>query len=248
MGFFDVFRKTTTSSTAQSGLNLSKEQAVEMLNLRKETFALTLEKKAIHNPRARVAVVMDESGSMSDLYENGTVQSVIERILPVALKLDDNGELDIWTFNSHFKRFPSITEEEFYNYVNREIMPKISWGGTRYAPVIYDIVKKYVKEEPSDIPTFVIFITDGENADREEARRAITEASNHNIFFQFIGIGNENFKFLQELDDLKGRKIDNADFFKIQNINKISDDDLYNKLMTEYPHWEKEARQLGMIQ
>lgn len=251
MGFFDVLKKGSKPSTsATGGINLSKEQAVQTLNLRKDTFVLTLQKKALNHVCARVAVAMDKSGSMHSLYNNGTVQSVVERILPVALKMDDNGELDMWLFSDKYKRLSSITENDFYGYVERQILNNPAnnfWGGTNYAPIIDDITKKYAEEEPSPVPTFVIFITDGENFDKAEAKRAIREASKHNIFFQFIGIGNERFQFLQQLDDLSERYIDNADFFKVADINSISDESLYDKLMTEYPGWEKEARRVGLI-
>jgi len=246
-----VNASASSSNATVSTLNLSKEEAVKTLNLRKETLGITLEKKALKNVHARVAIVMDQSGSMSNLYKNGTVQAVIERILPIGLQFDDNGELDIWLFSDKFKRLDSITENDFYQYVNREIMNKREnqiWGGTRYAPVMQDVLTKYVSEEPSTIPTFVIFVTDGENFDHSQSESVIREASNHNIFWQFVGIGDEDFKFLKKLDDLKGRKIDNANFFQIENINKISDEELYNLLLNEYPVWEKEARQIGLIQ
>jgi uncharacterized protein with von Willebrand factor type A (vWA) domain len=259
VGLFDMFKRgnsvsqspSTSSPSATGGLNLKKEQAIQQLNLRKETFTLCLKKKSLEHVVARVAVVMDKSGSMSYLYENGTVQSVVERLLPIALKFDDNQELDMWLFSDGYKRLPSITEEDFFDYVNREILRNPAnnfWGGTNYAPVINDIVKKYAFEEPSKVPTFVIFITDGENFDRNEAKRAIVEASKHNIFFQFVGIGNEDFKFLKSLDSMTGRYIDNANFIQIENINRISDEQLYDMLMNEYPAWEKEAKRLGLIQ
>lgn len=266
MGIFDFFRgmankntqsQTTASNTSYqqmnnsaqniSGVKLRKEKAVEQLNLRKETFNVSLRKRNIGDIFARVAVAMDDSGSMESLYKRGTVQSVLERLFPVALKFDDNAELDMWLFSNRFKRLPSITEEDFFDYVDREVMKRASWNGTNYAPVINDIVAKYAHEEPSNIPTFVLFITDGENFDRAEAKRAITEASKYNIFFQFIGIGNENFEFLKQLDEMGGRYIDNANFFEIENIDNISDSELYDLLLQEYPLWEKEARRLGLV-
>lgn len=248
MGLFDAFKKQSTSSTQKAGgLNFSKEEAVQALNLRKNAFALTLEKKSLTNLTARVGVAMDDSGSMRSLYKDNTVQSVLERVLPVALKFDDNAELDMWLFSSSFKRVPSITEHDFFGYVERELMKKASWSGTRYAPIINDIVKKYAHEEPSNVPTFIIFLTDGQNSDKSESEEAVRNASKHNIFFQFIGIGHEEFKFLQKLDDLKGRTIDNADFFKVDNINNITDEQLYDKLMTEYPGWEQEAKRIGLM-
>lgn len=261
MGLFDFFKRGGGQSSSQplqtqssrqsiptnNGLHLRKEEAVQQLNLRKETFEISLRKKNLDNVFARVAVAMDDSGSMESLYKRGTVQSVLERLLPVALKFDDNAELDMWLFANSFKRLPSITEEDFFDYVNREVMKRASWGGTNYAPIIRDIVKKYAQQEPSPIPTFVLFLTDGENSDRGEAERAINEASRYNIFFQFIGLGNENFRFLKKLDEMEGRYIDNANFFEIRDINRISDDQLYDLLLTEYPMWEKEAKRIGLL-
>lgn len=234
-------------SSTPTSVSLRKEDAVKQLNLRKETFEISLRKKEMEHVFARVAVAMDDSGSMKNMYNKGTVQSVLERLLPVALKFDDNAELDMWLFANSFKRLPSITEEDFYDYVNNEVIHRASWGGTNYAPIIKDIVKKYGKEEPSDVPTFVLFLTDGENFDEYEAEKAISEASRHNIFFQFIGLGNENFRFLKKLDEMDGRYIDNANFFAIRNINAISDTELYDLLLQEYPLWEKEAKRIGLL-
>lgn len=197
---------------------------------------------------ARVAVAVDKSGSMESLYSNGTVQETVERLLPIGLKMDDNGELDMWIFSDHFQRLPAVREDQFHDYVQREIVNKHrSWGGTQYAPILNDIVHKYVKEEPSKVPTFVLFITDGENSDHRESEHIITHASKHNIFFQFVGIGHEDFYFLKKLDTMSGRFIDNANFLEIKNISRISDEQLYDMLLNEYPSWEKEARTKGLI-
>ena len=50
---------------------------------------------------ARVALAMDYSGSMSNLFVNGSIQDVITRLLPIALKFDDNGELESWFFSDN---------------------------------------------------------------------------------------------------------------------------------------------------
>jgi hypothetical protein len=231
-------------------LNLSKEEALNVLNLRKDTFTLVLTKNGINTGQARVAVVLDQSGSMRSETKDGTVQSVLERLLPVALQFDDNGELDVWLFDDGYKRMESISERDFYKYVDREILGKREnqlWGTTSYAPVMRDVFQKYVVEEPSHLPTLVIFITDGNNDDKTATSALMRELSQYGIFFQFVGIGNEMFSYLEELDNLKGRVIDNANFFKISNINKVTDEELYTRLMAEYPEWERQARQQGIL-
>lgn len=231
-------------------INLEKENAIQTLNLRKQKLGVCLEKKVFNNVMSRVAVVMDKSGSMRSLYKNRTVQNVLERFFPLALKFDDNGELDVWLFHNEARRISSVTESNFYNYVDEVILKgpyANEWKATSYAPPIKDIMNKYIVEEPSNIPTFVIFVTDGNNDDKKETKKMIIEASGHNIFWQFIGIGNEKFNFLKKLDELDGRTVDNANFFAIENLESLSDTDLYDLLLNEYPQWQKEAKKLGII-
>ena len=261
MGFFGLFggnknnaptQPQTSGASEAKGfpyLNMDKEKSVQLLNMRKETVnILCMEKKELSNVKARVGVAMDYSGSMEDEYNEGIVQDTIERVLPIALRFDDNGELDMWLFDDSFRRIPTVTKDNFYQYVQREIIDKgYDMGSTNYAPVMKDILKKYIDKEPCDMPTYIIFITDGDNHDKAETEKVIRESAEHNIFWQFVGIGSSSFSFLQKLDDLKGRKIDNTDFFAIKEIHKTSDEELYKNLLNEYPGWEAQVRKLGMI-
>lgn len=241
---------SSTSSTNSSKLTLEKEESLKKLTLRKESInKICLKKKELTDLTARVAVVMDYSGSMDTLYRNGTVQSVLERLLPLALKFDDNGELETWIFESRFKRLKDININNYYDYIkNEDILRKYDMGGTNYAPVMRDVLNKYTKEDPSDtIPTLVLFLTDGDNFDKKQTEEVIKKASKYPIFWQFVGLGNSRYSFLESLDEMEGRYIDNANFFAVNNINKISDDELYSKLLNEYPSWIKEAREKNIL-
>ena len=224
-------------------IKLTKEETIEKISLRKNIVeAISLKKKIDIDHVARVAVVMDYSFSMSNLYTTGVVQKTLERLLPIAMRFDDNGEMEVWIFETSFRRLPSMTLDNVYGYVDREVMHKgFSMGGTNYAPVIEDIGRKYLSEDrlsgTEGIPTYVIFITDGDNMDRLDTKRALISISRAPIFFQFVGIGNSKFEFLEELDEIEGRFVDNANFFAIANIEKEDDEQLYDKLLTEYPTW-----------
>lgn len=251
MGLFDIFKRSD-SNMQNNQINLNKEQIIlqkeEKLNLRKEKFEIILRKNDLDNIIAKVAFVIDKSGSMSRLYKNGFVQETLERIIPIAIKFDDNESLDMWYFSSGFRRLPPVNRSNYAFYVEDEILRKYNeWGSTYYAPVMEDVYKKYAYEEPSDIPAYVIFITDGENFDHEETRQILIESSRKPIFWQFIGIGDEDFRFLKELDNLSGRYIDNANFFSVNDLNRISDDELYNRMMREFSSYIQEIRKLGMI-
>ena len=112
------------------------------------------------NHIARVALAMDYSGSMSNLFSNGSVQDVVTRLLPIALKFDDNGELESWLFSNGFDRLDAVTINNYKNYVRKEMMGShMNMGGTNYAPVLTDMVHYYKDVEPSNIPAFISFLT-----------------------------------------------------------------------------------------
>lgn len=225
-----------------------KERKEEVIDLKK--------KSGLDSQKAQVILALDYSGSMSTLYRNGTVQDVVERVLPFGLAFDDNGEVDFYLFENGSKKMPdNITLKNLDGYINNKVMGKYSMGGTEYAPVLKQIFKDFSnkkglfgfgKTEVQD-PVYIIFITDGENSDHSATESIVKEMSNYGFFIQFVGIGYEQFRFLDKLDNLSGRKIDNANFFKIKDIKAESDSSLYSSLMNEFPTWVNQARNLNLI-
>lgn len=247
-----------------SELDLKKQT----LDLRKNKVLDLKKSKGITDQKAAVVLALDFSGSMDSLYRSGKVQELVERILPLGLAFDDNGEVDFYLFHDGFiKMKENITLQNVFGYIQNKVLGKYSMGGTRYAPIINAIVEEFgnvrkvktggfmgfgskestVSNEPLDYPVYVIFITDGANGDRADAERAIREASKQGIFFQFIGIGYETFDFLQKLDGLSGRFLDNANFFKVDDLARKTDDDLYALLLAEFPGWIPQAKSKGLI-
>lgn len=219
-------------------LNLSKEDSLRLLDVRKETVKMVCLEKPVLNQKVRVAAVLDYSGSMEQRYNSGEVQATLERLFPIAIQFDDNGEMEVWIFDHEFHRLPNMTMDNYYGYVEKEIKDKkYPMGGTKYAPVMKDVLKRYYEEEPASIPNFVLYITDGNNSDREDAIITMREASYYSTFWQYIGIGGAAFTFLKALDDLDDRLVDNANFFAFNNLIDGSDSDLYKKLMQEFPKW-----------
>ncbi|RYE42329.1 MAG: hypothetical protein EOP24_33215 [Hyphomicrobiales bacterium] len=46
---------------------------------------------------------------------------------------------------------------------------------------------------------------------------------------------------------MKGRVVDNAGFFSVDDISKISDAELYRRLLSEFPEWLRAARRAGIV-
>ena len=217
-------------------IDLSKEERIHRIDLRKKEVINLTKDTELENLTSRVALVLDCSASMEDMYDDGRIQEVIERILPLAMKFDDNGELDLWLFSNSYVRCDGVTLDNFYGLVDK-IQDKAEFLGTNYAPVMLDIINTYIYEDPASIPSYVIFITDGENFDEAKAEDTVVMSAKYPIFWQFVGIGNTSFKFLSHLDEMEGRLVDNANFFQLNDLDKISDNQLYKRLLQEYPQW-----------
>lgn len=228
---FGLFKKKESNKEAKNE-DLSMVFAERKISLEKHI------PDSLNDKRARVVFCIDQSGSMWGRYNNGEVQRTVERLFPVALKFDDDGKMECYSFNTKAKSHPDIDVNNIVGYVDNNIECD---GGTNYSPVMKAVTKI------ANVPTYVIFITDGDNQDKNASREFIREISDEPIFWKFIGIGNERFTFLEELDDMNGRVIDNADFVKIENISNISDDELYKLLMQEFSEWWTEAEKKGII-
>jgi hypothetical protein len=119
------------------------------------------------------------------------------------------------------------------------------FGRNNELPVMEDVIKKYIEEEKSDYPTFLVFINDG--GCKKNIKSLIEKSAVKPIFWQFVGIGNGNFDFLKKLDELEDRIVDNANFIHIEDIESTSDPELYDQLLNEFPLWLKAAKKKGVI-
>ncbi|BCT30422.1 VWA domain-containing protein [Bacillus velezensis] len=220
---------------------------------------IQLEKKQLLDVKAEIVFVIDTSYSMGSLYNNGTVQELVDRLLGIGMNMDTNKSIDVFSFSDRAKEIGRANEKNHMDYVesNRIVVN----GGTNYAPVMKLILDKYAsskkgffsglfssKNKKQEIPTFVFFITDGDNSDKSDATELVKESSNQPIFWQFVGIGNTNFSFLEKLDTMSGRFLDNANFFQVNDIASISDDELYSRLLNEFPTWLQQAKAKGVLQ
>ncbi|MBW4082971.1 VWA domain-containing protein [Paenibacillus sp. S150] len=221
------------------------------IDLLKQKVNISLRKKNIDREKARVAVVFDASGSMTALYQKGVVQRAFERILAVAASMDDDCMLDVWFFATKSKRMPSVGETGYANYVKRTYPgPRMFGGlgvGNNEPVVMADIIKKYTKEAPGGLPAYIVFFSDGGIYETSKISKLLIDSSRHNIFWQFVGLGNADYGVLRELDDLRGRYVDNADFFALDDPDEVSDEDLYDRLFNEFPKWLHEAREKGIV-
>lgn len=205
----------------------------------------TLEKYQLLETEAKVAFILDASGSMAGQFHSGNVQAVLDRVAILALNFDDDGCLDIWAYADRNKKLPDVSLNNLENYIknhNKEIN-SIGYGNNE-PPIMQKVINFYKKTK---LPAYVIFITDGGVYQDNEIKKLVIGSAKYPIFWQFVGLGGHGYGILKELDTLSGRLVDNANFFAIDDFNSISDEELYDRLLNEFPIWIKAARKKHIL-
>lgn len=243
-------RDTTSENTSKVSLEkIVSEKAPKLINLAKKA-TVSLEKHKLQNVVAKVALVLDATGSMSGQYNKGHVQEVVNRLLPIGISLDDDQSVDCWAFGMKPQHLGTIDLNNYEEYIKDTKGGWRSWDcGTRRnnEPAAIDAVIDFYKKDGLDTPVYVLFISDGGVNDTRGITKSIVEAAKLPIFWQFVGIGGTDYGILRKLDDMSGRVIDNCNFFEMDNIYSLSEEQLYENMLEEFPSWLKEARSIGLI-
>lgn len=253
------------------GIDLAKveQKAPELLSLAKHANeALNLRK--LNGQKAKVALVLDYSGSMSGQYRTGAMQRLAEKILALGTQLDDDGAIDLFVFDSQAAHLGEVTLDNFRGSIDRLTSGR-RMGTTNYAAAFDAVVKHYgfnpqktasgsggfFRKKTPDLfaplttpagePVFALFLTDGVPDNPTAAVEAITRASYAPVFWQFLSIGRQSISFLERLDDLDGRYIDNADYKPVGDVDQLTDTKLFDLILDEYPGWVAEERNRGQI-
>ena len=219
-----------------SSIDLAKKAEVIDINLSKHGAKANV-------PPLRVMVALDVSGSMAKLYSSGAVERAFEKLLGIAHRFDDNGEIEVWQFENNFKRLKTATAADYGTYVKNNVS---GTGGTYYAPVLADMIKagltkvekggifskaKTVEVDPKD-PVLVLFFTDGDSNSDDDMKatdKLISGAVGKKIYFHLVGMGKgSSFTFLKQLAD----DYPNCGFINMKKID-LGDEALYAELITE---------------
>ena len=239
---------TPAPSDAPKKVSLEKKlqkDAPQLVSLAKP-LKVELEKRNLQDTTARVALVLDISGSMYGRYSDGTVQEIVNKTLPLAVQFDDDGELDFWYYGSYPRRMDSVTMKNYKTAVPTNwsrLMDDLGCGNDE-PKVMRQVIDEYRR---SKLPAYVLFVTDGGVGSESQIKSLLIEASKEPIFWQFIGVGGSGYGVLERLDTMSGRYVDNANFFALDDFKSVSNSELYSRLLNEFPQWLKEIRKKRMI-
>jgi len=248
--------------------NISPELVAlaEKARLQPEIAQLTAQK-------AQVALCLDVSQAMRPYLDSGKAQYFAETVLALSSLLDSNASIDVFLFGGRLQYAGEMTPQNFKGFIDKALNLYNLEGKPNYGVAFSEIQKHYFPElvdnqpiQEAEEPVFITFITNGETTNEQEGVQELARISYAPIFWHFMAIGKtkadlgkgvvawlfrpfaEDFSFLEKLDDMGERFIDNADFCNIPDPEKLTDEELYQKMMEEYPEWLKIVHTKGMLQ
>ncbi|GGK57732.1 vWA domain-containing protein [Streptomyces flaveus] len=237
-----------------AGISLSKveETAPALVSLYKSAGA-SLAEHGLSGQRAAVYLVVDYSGSMKPYYKDGSVQALADRVLGLSTHFDDDGTVPVVFFSTDIDAVTDIALDNHQGRIEQIVAGLGHMGKTSYHLAMDAVIDHYLDSGSKD-PALVVFQTDGGPINKLAAERYLCKAAKLPLFWQFIGFGDatsKQFDFLRKLDELAvpGKRIvDNAGFFHAgADPRRVSDRELYDRLVAEFPQWLSAARARGIV-
>ncbi|MEU6802160.1 vWA domain-containing protein [Streptomyces neyagawaensis] len=233
-------------------LSKVRETAPALVDLYKAA-GVSLDKHGLRGQRAAVYLVVDHSGSMRPYYKDGSVQALADRVLGLSAQLDDDGIVPVVFFSTGVDAVTEIGLADHQGRIERIVSGLGHMGKTDYHLAMDAVIDHYLDCGARD-PALVVFQTDGGPTSKLAAERYVCKAARLPLFWQFIGFGDPDsrqFDFLRRLDELAvpgKRVVDNAGFFHAgSDPGALSDEELYDRLLGEFPKWLVEARGRGIV-
>ncbi|MEV4135008.1 VWA domain-containing protein [Dactylosporangium sp. NPDC049742] len=228
-----------------------------LLSLTKQA-AVSLAKRGLATHTARVALCLDISFSMYWHYQRGQVQALAERVLALGMRFDDDERIDVFLFGGKAHDKGPLALANAHEYIARAVNQNKLEGATQYGAAMKLVRRRYFGSDAPRCapiagvtPVYVMFVTDGTPTDPDVAVEQLRSSSYEPIFWQFMAVDelqrDGEFAFLERLDDLAGRYLDNAGFFSVPSPTAIADEDLFELMMAQYPGWLHRARHAGLL-
>ncbi len=98
--------------------------------------------------KAQIIVNMDVSGSFHHEHEEGTTNTLMNRLMPVAMELDPDRSIDLVTFSdgpSNVQYVGTVTEKNAKNFILDNVVDRVrGWnGGTTYSHALTEALERF---------------------------------------------------------------------------------------------------------
>lgn len=208
---------------------------------------IALGKRDLNGIRAQVVVLLDRSGSMRSDYASGAVQKLLTRSLAFALQVDADGKVPVIPFDD--KVYPEVeVNQGNFSTIVQETLNTPNMGSTNLAGALEQVK---LMAEKSDLPLYVLVLTDGNPDDKSAATREVCELARYAAFLKFAAL--KPVSYLSELDDLDGSKrlLDNVDAKPEVgtglDLLNCSDAAFVDAMADEWDTWVEAAKAAGVL-
>lgn len=198
----------------------------------------------------KTVLCCDASGSMFDMYRNGRVQRALDKFFAFATTLEDGCSMDLWAFGAKSRQFGAVTMDNVRDYTFSESGGFERWMGllnyqyNNEPEAMRDIMMIYGALR---VPTVVLFLTDGRLSSDWEIEEILIKTSRFPVYWQFIGLHGEEYGVLDHLENVDGRHTQNAGFLKMDDIDDLTDNALYEELLMGVDTWLQELSYKKML-
>ncbi len=229
------------------GLSLEKKSELVRLSLAKRQVPTDI--------KVAVKLALDVSGSTQHFFRDGTMEELVDRLIPVGMRFDDDGSIESYAFSTRVSGPIGLSASDFgraTDKIARDAGSSVMWGGTRYSVALQAILDGInpkrtfgqmfgLGKKPEIKPSYVKFITDGDNEryDEDAAESLLQKLGQFKCYVQLIGIGRgsrTDFGWLRDMADAYGH----VGFVTFPDLETTSDQAMYEALLgDEFCGWIK---------
>jgi uncharacterized protein YegL len=164
-----------------------------------------------------VAFAIDCSGSMENEFRDGIVAKLVSYIQEFAKAVDDDGTVETIGFNANATQVNTLTvTENISDFIAKNYR---AGGGTAYAEAIKGLSDKVDHNNPS----LIFVLTDGDNQDKDETRKLLTELADtqKRQYIHFIRAGTDatEIEFIEKV----AKELSNVGYSDFPNIRADSE-------------------------
>lgn len=204
---------------------------------------VSLSKAGLDGIRAEVVLIVDHSGSMRDDYENGMVQTVVDRALGFGLQVDLDGKIQVIPFDSKVWPTVEVGLDNYRDVVNREIFRRDKMGGTYLAPAL-NVVLQEAKQATS--PIFLVIVTDDDPSDGNAVISVLNELTQYAVFVKVLTLVEAPFWDRVDKLSVPGR-VDNLNAQQVHDPAGMSDLAFADVMVEEWSIWVEAATRARVL-
>ncbi|WP_280413154.1 VWA domain-containing protein [Nocardia asiatica] len=236
---------TLTKSTGPAVDRATVEQRGSVdLTKKFDKAGISLSKAGLDGIRAEAVMILDHSGSMLDDYRNGLVQTLVDRALAFALRIDGDGTIPVLPFDSRLWPTVTVGLDNYHGVVDRDIFRPQRMGGTYLS---YPLQAVLDMAKTADSPLYVVIVTDDDPTDEHDVIRLLKELKRHPVFVKVLTL--VSAPFWDRMDDLTvPGLIDNLDAKRIKDPAGMSDLAFADAMVDEWSTWIELATRAGILQ